>query len=133
LETGIRARLSPAEGRKFGLTLGAAFLALTGLLWWRGHEIPMFVTGALGSLLILAGLAIPGRLSPVHGAWMGLAHAISKVTTPVFMGIVYFVVLTPAGVLVRLIKGNPLMRQHSAESTWVMREAGQRTDMRRQF
>jgi len=125
--------LSPAEGRKFGLTVGASFVVVTGMLWWRGHEIPMFLTAGLGLVLVLAGLAIPGRLGPARAAWMGLAQLIAKVTGPVFMGIVYFLVLTPAGGLVRLFTGNPLARQHGSGTTWVTRTVGQRTDMRRQF
>ena len=40
---------------------------------------------------------------------MGLAHAISKVTTPIFMGVVYFVVITPIGFIRRRAFGsNPL-------------------------
>ena len=51
--------------------------------------------GALGGALALAGLVVPRDLGPVERAWMGLAHPISKVTTPIFMGVMYFLVLTP--------------------------------------
>jgi Saxitoxin biosynthesis operon protein SxtJ len=110
LETGIPARLSPAEGRKFGLTVGGAFLVLAGIIWWRGKHpglVPYF--GGLGGLLVIAGLAIPTALGPVNRAWMGLAHLLSKVTTPIFMGVVYFVVLTPISLAVRLLGKNPLV------------------------
>jgi Saxitoxin biosynthesis operon protein SxtJ len=133
LETGIRARLSPGEGRRFGITVGLAFGALAGFFWWRGHEIPLAIAGSLGGLLVLGAALIPHRLGPVQAAWMRLAHAISLVTTPVFMAIVYFVVLTPAALLVRVFKGNPLSRQHGGGSTWVSRDSAPRSDMRRQF
>ena len=108
MAAGVPARLTAAEGRKFGLTVGLAFAAFGGLLWWRDKPTAATVLLALGGVLILAGLVIPTRLGPVERAWMALAHAISKVTTPIFMGIVYFVVLTPIG-WIRRRRGSPIV------------------------
>ena len=129
---GSPARLSPAEGRRFALTLAAAFAVLTALLWWRGHETPAGVTGTAAAAFAAAGLLVPGRLGPVQRAWMGLAHAISRVTTPIFMGVVYFLVITPIGILRRAFGGNPL-RAHRGRSGWVDRQGEPRGDLNRQF
>jgi hypothetical protein len=66
---------------------------------------------------------------------MGLAHAISRVTTPVFMGVVYFVVLTPVGLLRRAFGHNAIAAEAEGDSYWVSRntEGVQRTGMERQF
>jgi hypothetical protein len=135
LATGIPARLTPAEGRKFGLTVGGAFLALTAVLWWRGRHgaIPYF--GGLGTLLVLAGLLVPTTLGPVQRAWMGLAHMISRVTTPIFMGVVYFVILTPIGLGMRLFGRRPMVHVAGARGYWFDRD-GAKPDparMERQF
>ena len=130
----IPARLSRAEGRKFGLTVGVAFLALAALLWWREKPAaPVF--GGVGVLLALAGILIPTRLGPLERAWMGLAHLISKVTTPIFMGVVYFVVLTPIGLLRRALGHNSLVAREHGGSYWVARDTvgSSRSDMERQF
>lgn len=110
-----------AQGRKFGLTVGIAFLALTGIVVWRDHMTVAYVTGSLGGLLVLGGLLIPSKLGPIERAWMAMAHKISKVTTPIVMGIVYFLVLAPIGFVVRTIKGNPLVRVEHNGSLWVVR------------
>jgi hypothetical protein len=123
LATGIPARLTPREGRKFGLTVGAAFLVLAAISRWRGHDIAPWVMGGLGGLLVAAGLLLPGRLTPVHRGWMRLGLALSKVTTPIFMGLVYFAVLTPTGLLIRLFGRNPLRAREVARSFWVVRSA----------
>ncbi len=134
MERGIPAGLTPAEGRKFGLTVGTAFLVITGVLWWRDHPTAMTVTGALGGLLVIAGLLIPGHLGPVHNAWMKLALVISKVTTPIFMGVLYFVVLLPAGVIMRLVGKRPLVHPAGASGYWVLRtRGGEHNPMERQF
>lgn len=134
METGIPARLTPTEGRKFGFTVGVAFLVLASLLhFWRHRETAAMVTGTPGVLLALAALLVPSYLGPVQRAWMGLAHAISKVTTPVFMAVVFFVVITPLGLLMRLFGRRTLVRREQSGGFWVAPASGGRSDMERQF
>ena len=127
------ARLTPAEGRKFGFTLAAAFGVLTAITWWRGREAAPIVLGALAAFFLLGGALVPSRLGPVQRGWMGMAHAISKVTTPIFMGVVYFLVITPAGLLRRLFGGNTMRSKPGQASGWVDRRATPRGDLTRQF
>jgi hypothetical protein len=117
------------------LTVGSAFLVLAALSWWRGHVVPPAVLGALGVLLVLAGLAVPAHLGPLQKAWMAMAHAISKVTTPVFMGLVYFGVITPTGLAMRALGKNPLRHAERDRGFWAVREPGARRSqsMERQF
>jgi hypothetical protein len=135
LATGIPARLSPAEGRKFGLTVGGAFLVITAIMWWRGRHGAVPYVGGLGVLLVLAGLLVPTLLGPVNRAWMGLAHLISKVTTPIFMGVVYFVILTPIGVGMRLAGKNAMVHVPGDRGFWFDRGSAkpEAARMERQF
>jgi hypothetical protein len=121
LEDGIPARLTAPEGRKFAFPVGAAFLAFGGIAWWRGHTAAAPVLGGVGVLLLLAGALVPGRLGPVYRAWMALAHAISRVTTPIFMGIVYFIVIFPLGAAMRLLGRNPIRHRPAGGSYWFER------------
>ena len=130
----IPARLSAAEGRKFAFTVGAAFLILSALLWWRERQAVAIALGAIGSSLALLGLTVPTRLGPLNGAWMGLAHLISKVTTPIFMGAVFFIAITPISLLMRLFGKVPLRTKPGASTYWHVREPGATAgDLTRQF
>jgi Saxitoxin biosynthesis operon protein SxtJ len=135
MATGIPARLTREEGRKFGLTVGVAFLAFSGLLGWRGRLLAALVFAAIGCVLVLAGLLIPTRLGPIHRAWMGLAHGLSRVTTPIFMGVVYFLVLTPTGWIMRRFGQNPIRHSLSEGSFWLRKtaEEDRRGKMEHQF
>ncbi len=136
MAAGVPARLTRAEGRKFGFTLAPAFLALAALLLWRGHTTPATIAGAIGGLLGAAGALVPDRLGPVQRGWMAFAHALSRVTTPIFLGIVWFVVITPIGLLRRLAGGNPIRHKERDGGYWIPRGesgAGARSDLRRQF
>lgn len=142
----VQAGLSKSRGRRFGLSVGGAFLLLAGIVWWRANNGAAFrvdvewgvrrllaaTFGTVGLLLAFAGLVIPATLGPVERGWMSMAHAMSKVTTPIVMGVVYFVVLTPTALLMRAFGKNPLRGVKSGESAWIIRTAG-KSDLRRQF
>ncbi len=109
LATGISVQLSPAELRRFGVTVAIPLVLLAALGVWRGHTIlPAFLGGlaaALGGLALLA----PGLLSPIHTLWMGGVHALAWVNTRVLLGLVYFLIMTTTGVVMRLMGRDPLI------------------------
>jgi tellurite resistance protein TehA-like permease len=126
-----------SSGRKFGLTVGIAFAVIATVSFWRGHHTAPRISGAIALALVLAALAAPRALEPVERAWMKLAHLISRVTTPIFMGIVYFAVLTPIGIVRRTFGRNPLVHEPDGGSYWIARtpveRERKRIRMERQF
>lgn len=131
----VSTRLSVTEGRKFAFTVAAAFLVFGTIALWRDHPTPSRILMALGAILVLAGTVVPARIGPVYDAWMGLARAISRITTPIFMGLVYFVVITPVGLAVRLVGRNPIRHRPVDGSLWKERSisASERGNMTNQF
>lgn len=127
------ARLTAREGRSFAFTLTGAFALVAAVSWWRGHARSFGAFAALAGLLLLAGVVAPSRLGPVRDAWMALARAISRVTTPIIMTLVYFLVITPSALLRRMIGGNPLRRSHGAPTGWLDRRGSPRSALTRQF
>ena len=124
---------SPAsrrELRAFAFTVGGAFVALAVVSAWRGRVASATIAAGLGATLVVLGVAAPRRLGGVHRQWIALAHALSRVTTPVFMGIVYFGVLTPLALVLRIVR----RRGGRPETLWARRAPGaRRSDLRRQF
>jgi len=102
---------------------------------WRDHATAANVFGGLGGALILAGLVIPGQLGPVYRGWMKFGLALSKVTTPIFMGLVYFGVIAPTGLLRRAFGRNSVLGRQGADTYWVSRPTGRlgKSDLQRQF
>ena len=122
-----------SDGRRFAFPVGVAFLALSGVLWWRDHSTAMWITVGLGVALVVAGAIVPGALGPIYRAWMKLALLISKVTTPIFMGIVYLLVFTPAGWIMKAVGKRPIVHQAQDGSYWRGATPRANKDMRRQF
>ena len=98
----LRRNLSGREpsDRSFGLVFGG-FFALLGL--WpllRGQPVRIWALAVSGLFLAFA-WRYPMALGPANRWWMKLAHLLQRVVSPVVMGILYFVVLTPGAVIMR--------------------------------
>jgi hypothetical protein len=64
---------------------------------------------------------------------MRWAQLMSRVTTPILVGVMYFVVITPTAVLMRALGRNPLTSRRDRDTLWVARGEVRRSDLRRQF
>ena len=106
--------------REFGLIVGGMLLLLSS--WWiyRGkfHSISQ-VTLPSGALLLILGIIFPRALVYPNRAWMALAEVLSFISTRIILAFVYFVVITPIGVVKRFFGWDPLQRRAAAsESYW---------------
>jgi asparagine N-glycosylation enzyme membrane subunit Stt3 len=121
------------RGRRFAFTLAPAFALVAAIVLWRGSSTAALVIGAISTGLFLAGAAVPARLGPLERGWMGFAKASSRVTTPLFMGIVYFVVLTPTGWVRRTFGSNPIVHTGEGGSFWAVRPRRDAEESRRRM
>lgn len=126
-------RLTKAEGRRFAWTLAIAFGIIAAVAMWRGRERVALVLAVVAGLCFVAGGVVPTRLGPVEKAWMSLAHAISRVTTPVFMAVVYFLILTPTGLVRRAFAGRGISPDRSKSTFWIDRPKIEREALRRRM
>ena len=106
--------------REFGLVVGGVFVLLGS--WWlyRGKFLTVAqVFLAVGGLLVLLGLIWPRLLVLPNRAWMLLAEGLSFVTTRIILGLVFYLMVTPIGVIKRLSGWDPLSRRGGrSESYW---------------
>ncbi len=119
---------SKRELRQFGLMVGGVFLLIG--LWpflWRG-TLPRYWALAPGGLLVMLGLLFPGGLMLPHRGWMALGHALGWLNTRIILGVVFYALITPMGLFMRLLGKDPLRLRspgdcHSYRINRVRREA----------
>jgi hypothetical protein len=107
------------ENRRFGLVVGGAFALLGTALSVAGSRRAGPGLAALGGLLLLLAVAAPGALAPIHRGWLALSRVLGRVNTAVFLSLVFFLVLTPLGLLLRLGGRDELDRRRRRSSMWV--------------
>ena len=113
---------SPKTLRRFGFIVGAMSI-LFGVLLLLRHRFGVPLLG-LGAILIVLGLVAPKILKHLHAAWLGLSLVIGWVMTRVILTLVFFLVLTPIGLLQRLVSRSEvdLRFRTGAHSYWLPRQ-----------
>jgi len=98
--------------REFGLVTGGILAGLFGLVlpWLFETGYPLWPWVA-GGVLALWGLAAPMSLRPVHYWWMRLALLLSRVTTPIVLGVVFLLVFVPTALVMKLFGRDPMARR----------------------
>lgn len=113
-------RAAARAERNFGLSVGGVLLAVAGW-WFLRSRFPSVVpiAAALGALLVVLGLVAPRTLYWPNRGWMALAEALSFISTRVVLAVVFFVAVTPIGIVKRLTGWDPLRRRaRAAPSYW---------------
>ena len=102
--------------RSFGFTTGAIVAVLFGLFfpWALDHAMPIW-PGILSSVLIVWGFIAPVSLRPVYKGWMRFGLLMSRITTPLILGILFFGLITPISFILSLMKWDPLSRKLDAQ------------------
>ena len=97
--------------RSFGITTGAIIAGLFGLFfpWLLGRSIPVWPWGVFAVLAAWA-LIAPASLRPIYRGWMRFGIALSRITTPIIMGLVFFIVIMPFGLVRRLFGRDSMQR-----------------------
>ena len=100
------------DARSFGLTVGTVLALLGAYGTFRGRlgaAAPALLCA--GALLLLLGAAAPRLLGGPRRAWMALAEVLASVTTWVVLLLVFALVVTPIGLVRRLLGADPLRRR----------------------
>ena len=114
--------VSDSTARKSSLLVGAVFLLIALWNFYKGRQVVCSITGGLGGCLILIGFFAPPAARAFHAGWMRIAVVLGWINSRILLGAMYWGVMTPMGLVLRLLGRNPLDRRGAArESYWVER------------
>ncbi len=111
------------ELRKFGITVGIVSGLLGGLFLWRGKDYYTYFL-ILSTVFISLGLGLPILLGTIQRIWMTLAVIIGWFMTRVILSVLFYIVVTPIGLLTRLLGKDFLDTKfnRNANSYWIPRK-----------
>lgn len=125
-----------AELKKFGITMGSAFLAIAFFILLKAKHDPkaFFIISAV---FFSVGLICPLLLKPVYIFWMGLGHVLGWVNTRLILIVIFYLVFTPIGIVLKILRIDLLEEKlyNKQNSYWKKREAKNflQEDYQRQF
>ena len=122
--------------RGFGVVFAVVFAVIC--LWplMDGEGVRVWALAAAAVFLVLA-LMRPSLLAPLNRIWLGLGAVLHRVVNPLVMGLMFFAVITPTALILKLIGKDLLRRRFSpgAKSYWIPRQppGPEPQSMRNQF
>ena len=128
-------RADRTQLRHFGLVVGG-ILGVIGL--WpaigRGQNPRSGMVG-LAVVLIIPAIVAPWALAPAHRAWTALGNALGWINTRLILGLIFFGVVTPTGLVLRLAGRDPMRRAFDPDAVTyrVTRKTRPGAHMTRQF
>ena len=115
-------RVVGSSDRGFGLVFTAVFLLLGGWSLWKAEAPWWWSFGVAGVFAVLAMVA-PGLLGPLNRLWTLFGALLHRITNPIILGLLFFLVFAPMGLALRLV-GKKLLSETdpAASSYWICRE-----------
>ena len=122
-ELNPRQTAKPGSERAFGLVFAGVFLLLA--LWpLFEHASPRTWAIGVAAVFALCAWLAPRILAPLNRLWFRFGELLHRIVSPVALGIIFFGVVTPYALVMRLFgRDELLLRKHSARpSYWVRRQ-----------
>jgi saxitoxin biosynthesis operon SxtJ-like protein len=120
------------QARNTALIVSGVLLLIAVWNYHRGRMTVVTVLGSTGLALLLMGLFVPALARRFHVAWMKLAGILGYVNSRILLFLLFYLVITPYGLVSRLFGRDPLNRRsESKTSYWVRRKTSRQT--REQF
>ena len=109
--------------RKFGVTMGIAFLVITLVIFLR-HRHNTLPTSIISAVFFILAFIAPSLLKPVYIFWMNLAFVLSWINTRLILLVIFYLIFTPVGLALQLFGVDLLDRKidKHKESYWRKKE-----------
>jgi hypothetical protein len=116
--------IKPPSERSFGYTFAVVFSLLAAFTWWHsGATWKFYACLSVVAVFGLLGLVYPSVLRPLNLLWLKFGLLLHKVINPVIMGLLFFGIFTPMGVVMRLF-GVDFLRMRgkpASGSYWIVK------------
>ena len=120
------------SNRSFGLLFFLVFLIIS--LWPLSYEGEIrIVTLIISIIFLILGLINSNILKPLNFLWMKFGILLGKIISPLVIGIIFFIVVTPIGILMKLAKKDLLKLKFNDDNSYWIEKNGPKSKMKNQF
>ena len=125
-------KIKSSSNRSFGLVFFVVFLIVA--LWPLKYEEDIRLWSLVLSIIFfILGILNSQLLTPLNKLWFKFGMFLGLIVSPIVMGIVYFLVVTPIGVIMRLLGKDVLnLKYRDIQSYWI-EKSGPKSKMKNQF
>ena len=120
------------SNRSFGIVFFIVFLLIGLYPLLKNNDIRIWSL-IVSSVFLLLGLKNSKILTPLNILWFKFGTILGKYVSPIIMGLVFFLVVTPTGIIMKIFNKDLLkLKKRNINSYWIKRD-DQKSDMKNQF
>ena len=120
------------SNRSFGIVFFVVFLLIA--LYPLLKDSDLRIWSLLISFIFLAlGLSNSNLLTPLNKLWFKFGLFLGKIISPLIMGLIFFAVVTPIGVLMRMLGKDLLNLKYNKKKSYWIEKTGPKSKMKNQF
>ena len=128
----MKEKIKISSNRSFGVVFFVVFLLIA--LYPLTYNGEIRIWSAIISLIFLTlGLLNSKILSPLNKLWFKFGILLGKIVSPLVMGIIFFLVVTPIAFMMRLLKKDLLNLKFNNENSYWIKKTGPKSKMKNQF
>ena len=125
-------KLKLPSNKNFGIVFFIVFFVIA--LWplMNNHEI-RYWSLFFSIFFLILGLMNSNFLTPLNKIWFYFGIALGRIVSPLVMGIIYFFIVTPTGIIMRFLGKDILRLKKNSKNTYWINKEKTNSSMRRQF
>ena len=120
------------SNKSFGIVFSVVFFIIAIFPILNNDNIRVWSL-VISLIFLVLGLINSKLLSPLNKIWFKFGLILSKVVSPVIMGIIFFLVVTPIGILMRILKKDLLNLKYNNKKTYWIKKKEPESTMKNQF
>jgi hypothetical protein len=120
------------SNRNFGIVFSIFFLLIALYPLINGGEIRLWSL-IISLIFLILGLINSKILAPFNKLWFKFGIFLGKIISPLIMGIIFFFVVTPIGLMMRLLSKDILNLKYNNEKSYWIKKSGPESKMKNQF
>ena len=125
-------KIKIGSNRSFGIVFFIVFLLIAFYPLLKNGDIRIWsLTISLGFLIL--GLINSKILTPLNKLWFKFGILLGRIISPIIMGIIFFFVVTPIGLIMRFLKKDLLNLKYNHDETYWIEKNGPKSKMKDQF
>ena len=120
------------SNKNFGIVFFIVFLLVAFYPLTFNGEIKIWSL-LISLLFLLLGMMNSKILTPLNKTWFKFGIILGKIVSPIIMGIIFFLVVTPVGLIMKVLKKDILNLKYNNDKTYWVKKNGQKSKMKNQF
>tara|TARA_X000001036_G_scaffold226846_1_gene212170 strand:- start:87 stop:479 length:393 start_codon:yes stop_codon:yes gene_type:complete len=121
-----------SSNRSFGVVFFIVFLLIALYPLLNNNEVRLWFLIISGLFLIL-GILNSKILSPLNKIWFKFGLLLGKIISPIIMGVIFFLVVTPIGFIMKLLGKDLINLKFNNEKSYWIEKSGPKSKMKNQF